>query len=80
MEPGYSMVSGQNASSNFRNGDNSGMLFRKSQKQVESVASNPSATQQQKTSAQNFSQNATQNVIRAAAQRRALENGKKNGW
>ena len=75
-EPGYSMVSGQNVSSNFKNGDNSGMLFRKAQINQERVNSNPAATQQQKQAAQNFSQTTTHNVIRSAAERRALEKGK----
>ncbi len=79
MEEGYSMVSGKNVSNNFKNGDNSGMLFRKAQKNLESVNNNPNATQQQKQTAASFSQNSTKAVIRAAAERRAMETGK-NGW
>ena len=76
IEEGYSMVSGKNVSQHFKNGDNSGMLFRKSQKNMESVRNNPNATQQEKQKANQFSQNSTRAVIRAAAERRALETSK----
>ncbi len=74
------MTSGSNASNFFKNGDNSGMLFRKAQINQQAVNSNPSATYEQKQKAQDFSQKTTQNVIRAAAQRRALDNSKNGGW
>lgn len=74
------MVSGTNVSSNFKNGDNSGMLFRKAQINQERVNSTPAATQQQKASAQHFSQVTTHNVIRSAAERRALETSKNSKW
>ena len=76
MEEGYSMVSGKNVSDNFRNGDNSGMLFRKAQKNQETINKNPNATQQQREAAASFSEKSTKAVIRAAAERRALEKNK----
>ncbi len=79
MEEGYSMVSGKNVSENFKNGDNFGMLFRKAQKNLETVNNNKNATQQQRQAATSFSQSSTKAVIRAAAERRAIETGK-NGW
>lgn len=80
MEEGYSMTSGKNVSEYFKNGDNSGMLFRKSQKNMEAVKSNPNATPQQIQTANNFSHTSTKAVIRAAAERRALETSKNGGW
>ena len=79
MEEGYSMTSGKNVSDQFRNGDNAGMLFRKSQKNLETVKANPNSTTQQIQKANDFSHNSTKAVIRSAAERRALETSK-NGW